>query len=347
MVQKQYVNGLRVAAVLVTLASIYIFAPWEAGLQYVRPLAASIQEEMDSAARLRLDGAIVYVQQADKPAEFYASGWHNRDKGVPAYPQALFKIASIDKLYTAAVLAKLAASGQLSLDETLAAYMPALKGRVQHADKITLRMMAGHRSGIPNFTDAEGFNWAHEAYTPDALLGMILDQPADFAPGAGYSYSNTNYLLLGMIMSEVLGYDYRHYIKAELLAPLDLTQTYFSVKDVDPDALMSGYYVGYDADLKPLDQGFVATAEDVGAFVKALNTGTLLSAAEQDIYTSIYVLGHEGWVLGYSSVAYYHEDIDAVVVLFVNTNGDDTVLLTGVVYDRIVDIIRRQTGRAP
>ncbi len=98
----------------------------------------------------------------------------------------------------------------------------------------------------------------------------------------------------------------------------------------------------------------VATAEDVGIFLRALNDGSLLNDNEQAIYSSIYVYGHSGWVLGYQSIARYHKDIDTVVVQFVNTTGGtpmvqffDTqggtkVMVSDVVYNRIVRILHRQ-----
>jgi len=84
----------------------------------------------------------------------------------------------------------------------------------------------------------------------------------------------------------------------------------------------------------------LATAEDVGIFLRALNDGALLNDNEQAIYSAIYVYEHTGWVLGYYSIARYHEDIDTVVIQFVNTTGGDTELTSIVVYNRIVRILR-------
>ena len=100
---------------------------------------------------------IVYVDQADKPAQYFTSGWHDRESQIPAKPQALFKIASISKLYDAVAVTKLVSDGRLSLDKTIADYLPELVGRIENADKITLRLMIQHRTRIPNFTDAPNF----------------------------------------------------------------------------------------------------------------------------------------------------------------------------------------------
>ena len=199
--------------------------------------------------------------------------------------------------------------------------------------------MVKHKSGIPNYTDTDNFDWSITFPDP---LALVLDKLADFSPDADYGYSNTNYLLLRKIMSNVLGYDHNQYIKDEILTPLGLTHTFSSVHEINLVDLMSGYYVGYENDFKALDQGYVATAQDVGDFIFALNKGTFFDEQEQALYASLYKYEHTGWVLGYSSIARYYKDIDTVVVQFINTNGDDTVMLTEIIYNRIIDTLTAQ-----
>jgi hypothetical protein len=109
------------------------------------------------------------------------------------------------------------------------------------------------------------------------------------------------------------------------------------------DEVMSGYYVGNDHDLKDVDYGsMLATAEDVGIFLRALNDGSLFEEGEQEIYSSVYVYGHTGWVPGYQSIARYHKDTDTVVILFNNSNGRYNWNIAEIVYSRIVKILRRK-----
>ena len=122
-----------------------------------------------------------------KPQALYAAGWKNRAEHVPADPQALFKIASISKLYIAAATAKLVNDGSLSLDDTLADYLPELVGRIEYADQITLRMMVQHRSGIPNFVDHPEWDWGKPLPDLNAYLAFALDKPADFEPDSRLS----------------------------------------------------------------------------------------------------------------------------------------------------------------
>jgi|TARA_R110001606_G_scaffold69557_1_gene158985 CubicO group peptidase (beta-lactamase class C family) len=336
---KKTLTLMRIAAFIVTIMSIYFFAPWKFALYYLQPLPATIKEQTQEAIEQGVDGIIVYIHRQGQQPEYFANGWHNREQKIPAYPSALFKIGSIRKLYDAAALTKLSAAGRIDVDKTLADYLPSLIGRIENADKITLRMMVKHKSGIPNYTDTDNFDWSITYPDP---LALVLDKPADFSPDADYGYSNTNYLLLRKIMSNVLGYDHNQYIKDVILTPLGLTHTFSSVHEINLVDLMSGYYVGYENDFKALDQGYVATAQDVGDFIVALNNGTFFSEQEQALYASLYKYEHTGWVLGYSSIARYYKDIDTVVVQFINTNGNDTVLLTEIIYNRIIDILTAQ-----
>ena len=105
---------------------------------------------------------------------------------------------------------------------------------------------------------------------------------------------------------------------------------------------MSGYYVGHDEDFKANEYGMLATAEDVGIFLRALNDGSVFEEGEEEIYP--YVYDHGGLVIGYQSLAEYHKDIDAVVVQFINTtdfNGYEWNL-SEISINRIVKIIRKK-----
>lgn len=345
---KNAIRILRIVMPLVAVCCAAVFAPWMGIWAWLAPLPSSVQEQVDDAAGYGLVGIIVCVDQSGEAPTLYAAGEKNREEHVPADPQALFKIASISKLYIAAATAKLVWAQRLSLDDTLADLLPELAGRIDNADHITLRMMLQHRSGIPNFVDLEGFDWAARQSDSGDNLNLVLDKPADFDPDTRYRYSNTNYLLIGQILDNVLGYSHRQYIEEELVIPLGLDRTYGSLRDVDPGDVASGYHGRIDADLKDLEfetpgGSMVATAQDVGAFVRALNDGSLLNAGEQEIYSTVYEYGHAGWLPGYQSIARYHEDMDTVVVQFVSsTGGGKPELIAKVVYGRIVKILRRQ-----
>lgn len=345
--KKLMIKYLRITMPIISIICLVIFVPWLAGCAYLKPLPDTVQQQVNDAINYDLDGIIVYIDKKGKTPEFYSAGWKDRAHKIPADPHALFKIASISKLYIAAATAKLVNHKSLSLDKTLADYLPELIGRIEYADKITLRMMLQHRSGIPNFIDDPKFPWANLPTDAKDLLKYGLDKPADFKPGSRYNYSNTNYLLIANIIDKTLGYSHHQYIKKEILEPLKLTHTYSLPSEVNLEEVVSGYYIGYDGDLKT--QNFVgpggsmiATAQDTGIFLRALNDGSLLNAEEQAIYSSIYVYEHTGLLPGYSSIARYYKDMDTVVIQFVNTSGGNSWMITEIIYNRVIKILRKQ-----
>jgi len=312
MKKKQTKRIFQIILLVGTITSMF-FVPWILVRALIAPITDTIQEQVDKEIKYGFDGMIVYVDQAGKPPAFYAAGWKNREKKIPADPNTLFKIASISKLYVAVAVAKLVNDKHLALDKTLADY-------------------------TPDF-------WEHSTKDNGKTLELVLDKPADFEPDKKYSYSNTNYLLIGEILDKTLGYSHHQYIKREILKPLGLNNTHSLLSEVDIDSVMSGYDVGYDGDLKYNDfinsaGSMVATAEDVGIFLRALNDGSLLNDNEQAIYSSIYKYEHTGLLPGYSSIAKYHKDIDAVVIQFVNTSGGYSWNLSEIVYNRIIKILK-------
>lgn len=343
MKKKKTKQILKITFILASLSSLF-FVPWLLLKAWILPLPDTLQGQLDEAIGHGFDGMIVYVDQANKPAQFLASGWHNRDTKTLAKPNALFKIASISKLYDAVAVTKLVSEGRLSLDKTIADYLPELVGRIENADKITLRLMIQHKSGIPNFTDTPKF-WEEPTRTYEESIALIIDKPANFKPGEDYEYCNTNYLLINKIMDDELGYGNSQYIQEKVLNPLNLKNTYFSLNDVDLERVMSGYHVGYGDDLKKHggEYGMLATAEDVGTFLRALNDGSLFKEGEQEIYTSIYEYEHSGWVPGYQSFAKYHKDIDAVTIEFYNTTDPKLFNwnLSEIINNRIVKILKK------
>ncbi len=342
MTKKQKTTIFRIILFSGTAISLF-FVPWILVWAWLLPLPGTIQEQVDEAIGYGFDGMIVYVDEAGKSPAYYTGGWKDRKKKIPTDPNALFKIASISKLYVAVAVSKLAMAKDLSLDDTLADYFPELVGRIENADKVTLRMMVQHRSGIPSFTNNPKY-WENEQENGKNALEFALDLPASFKPDNGYEYSNTNYLLLREIISKVVGYNHEQFIKEEILIPLNLQKTFFSIKEVNLDDVMSGYYVGLDEDFKTNENGMLATAEDVGIFLRALNDGSAFEEGEQEIYSTIYEYEHGGLVPGYQSLAEYHKDIDTVVIQFINTTDFEGYEwnLSEIVYARIVKILKKK-----
>jgi len=343
--KKQWIRILRLVMPLIAIVCFIVFVPWDIVKPWLSPLPETVQEQVDNAMGYGLDGIVVYVDQKGKEPVLYSAGWKNREQKIPADPQSLFKIASISKLYIAAAVAKLVANNSLSLDKTLAEYLPQMAARIENAEGITLRMLVQHRSGIPNYSDHPDYPWTNPYKDVKETYELVYDMPADFKPDTKYSYSNTNYLLIGEILDKTLGYSHHKYIKDEIIKPLGLTHTFSLFSEVDPEDVMSGYFVGYEDDIKFNDfiqpgGSMVATAADVGIFLRALIEGALLTAEEQEIYSSIYVYEHTGLLPGYQSIAKYHKNIDTIVTQFVNTSGANSWTISEIIYNRIVKILR-------
>ena len=115
--KKQKTLIIRISLAVGTITSLF-FVPWLLVKAWILPLPNTVQEQLDEAIGHGFDGMIVYVDHAGQPPHYYASGWHNRETKIPAKPKALFKIASISKLYDAVAVTKLVASTvQVALPE--------------------------------------------------------------------------------------------------------------------------------------------------------------------------------------------------------------------------------------
>ena len=344
---KRVVRLLSIIFAAVSIYGLIAYVPWDLAFAYLGPMPETVQQEVDQAVQNRLDAVIVYVDTKGQTPHLYAAGWKDKHAKIVADPHALFKIGSISKLYIAAATTKLVAAHRLSLDDTLAHLLPETANSIANADRITLRMMIRHRSGIPDFVEDPRFRWDRDG-DPTMALSLIQGKAADFEPDNRYHYSNTNYLLIGRILDRTLGYSHQDYIKTEILKPLKLTHTYGRFGEVNPADVTSGYDIGYPGDMKPLDintpgGSMVSTADDVGVFLRALNKGALLSKTEKAIYSTLYPYEHTGLVPGYESVACYHKDIDTVIVVFVSTTGGNSWGKIEAVEHRVVRILRKVT----
>jgi D-alanyl-D-alanine carboxypeptidase len=342
--KRRTITILRIVMPTVAFASLIYFVPWMLVKAWLTPLPSSIQDQLDHAVSLGMDGIIVDVDQAGKPPVTYTAGFNNREMASPAQAGDLFKIASIGKLYVAVAFTKLAASGSISLDATLAATFPELADRIDYADEITLRMMVQHRSGIPNLTDHPDYPWTQPPKSAEEALNYALDLPAAFRPDADYAYSNTNFLLIAEAMDRVLGYSHQDYIQTQILGPLNLTETFANMHEVPEERIMCGYAVGWPYDIKGNDFGsMVASVADVGKFIRALNTGGLLNTEERALYEILYTFEHTGLVPGYQSIARYIPEHGAVVIQFNNTSGGNMWSLAEINYKRVIQLLRNSS----
>lgn len=304
--------------------------------------ATTVQEILDDAVKSGVDGAFVYIEQTNTINESYASGIQNRTTQLPADVNSLFKVASISKLFIAVSAVKSVTEEQLSLNDTLASWLPELADRIENSTTITVEHMLQHRSGIPDFDSQAGFDW-HNSHTDiDRTLLYALDKKADFSPNSQYEYSNTNYLLIAKILDKALGYSHHVYIRENIISPLAMENTYLTLSEIDMSLLAKGYWDNIERSSQDYvipGGSMISTVKDIAIFIRALNTGTLLSETEKNIYSSVYWFNHSGWLPGYQSIASYDKQTDAVVVLFINTTGGNSESITSATNEQILEFI--------
>lgn len=189
-------------------------------------------------------GINVLISSPERETWIASLGVANRETGEPMHPGMHTRIGSITKPMTATLVLQLVDEGKLALDDTLASMLPEASD-FPHADHVTLHHLLSMRSGIFNYTE-EGILTGLAA-TPDRvwtdreLLDIARKHEPYFEPGAGFHYSNTNYIMLGMIVERLTGLTFGDALQQRLLGPLGLTQTSLPTTNALPVPFAHGY----------------------------------------------------------------------------------------------------------
>ena len=161
-----------------------------------------------------------------------ASGVADLRNGRPMRPGLHYRVGSLTKPFVATVVLQLVAEGRVSLQDTVERWLP---GILPYGDQVTVRQLLSHTSGVPDYTlepivrlytDPQA---RFRAWTPRELVALIADQPPDFPPGTAWSYSNTGYVLAGMIVEAATGHRLGRELTRRILRPLGLRNTVFPV----------------------------------------------------------------------------------------------------------------------
>jgi D-alanyl-D-alanine carboxypeptidase len=195
-------------------------------------------------------GAVVYVKSPNGNwSESFGSA--QRGTSTPIPTDANFRVGSVTKTWTATVILQLVQEGKLSLSDTVGKYIP----NVPNGNTITIEQLLGMRSGLFNYTRDLGFNQKIDAqrgklWTTSELLDIAYSHQVDFDPGTSFGYSNTNTVLLGMLIEQLTGMSAADAIKARLFTPLGLTQTYLppQTNTSIPAPFAHGYLWGTNAE---------------------------------------------------------------------------------------------------
>lgn len=252
----------------------------------VCPYAAALQTAIDAqAVRQGASGAAVGI---DMPGCLWrgATGVADRATGRVMLENDRFRIASMTKTFTAAVVLLLVDEGVIGLDDRLDAYVVFPRGAA-----VTIRQLLSHMSGIYDYYNSPPVMADYQrVWTRQEVLDVAQAQPLSFAPGTSYSYSNTNFFLLGMVIESATGQSYEHEVRTRLLEPLHLDDTYVDGLESLPGGFVRGYehistgsYIdmtdAFDPSLSWAAGGVISTVEDLDDWARALFTGSVLSAA--------------------------------------------------------------------
>ncbi len=261
------------------------------------PTLSAVRTELDAALNdvvaAGVPGIIVRVQDPRRAARSYAAGVGDLATGAALQPTAQFRIGSITKTFVATIVLQLVGEGRLRLDEPVAKRLPTL---LANGEQITVRQLLNHTSGLPDYTQNPDLFTGivqNRVWAPRELVALAQKYPQEFAPGSAWAYSNTNYIVAGLLIEAVTGRPLGRELDRRIFSPLRLNHTSFPVAN----APLSGYYAhGYisteaipTADGQPLDVAgynpshawaagaIVSNAADLSKFYQALMSGKLLA----------------------------------------------------------------------
>jgi D-alanyl-D-alanine carboxypeptidase len=259
------------------------------------PDAARLQRALDRYVAAGVPGAVALARDGRRITRVTA-GVGRLDPRRPIRATDRFRVGSLTKTFTAVLVLQLARHGRLALDDTVERWLP---GRVPGGDAITVRQLLSHTSGLFDYTlDTEATFGPFLAgdrdhiWAPLQLIDIAVAHPPDFPPGAAWQYSNTGYILLGLIVEAATHRSYARVLQRRILDPLRLRRT-----TLDTHGQIAGRYAhGYSRLLSPTGQledvsdlspswgwaagALVSTADDVAAFYRALLAGRLLRRHE-------------------------------------------------------------------
>ncbi|GAA5180079.1 serine hydrolase domain-containing protein [Rugosimonospora acidiphila] len=278
---------------------------------------AGVQNVLDATVAAGVAPGYAAAVRQGNTTWFGAAGVSDTDIRAPRRPEQRFRIGSTTKTFTATVLLTLVGEGALGLDDPVESWLPG----ILDGTGVTIRHLLQQTSGLFNYVldekllaDYVGPAFlAHrdDTFTPERLVGIALAHPPLFAPGAGWSYSNTNYILAGMIIERVTGHAYAAEVADRIAGPLGLTSTYVPGDETGIDGPHPRLYSklmlpGPDAPVHDVTElnpshgwaagGMISTLEDLNQFFAALLGGLLLPPdLHREMFTGISTDGG-GWI---------------------------------------------------
>lgn len=351
---RRRMRPLAATGLLCLLFSTANASPPDAGIGERKPapsdaqIAAKADEYLRAAVAFDQFTGSILIARNGTPIVSKGYGMANYELDVPNTPDTVFQIASLTKQFTAAAIMQLQERGKLKVGDPVCKYVADCPSAWR---PITLRHLLTHTSGIKNFSSLPG--WDEEigrrTYRRSELVDLFRGLPLEFAPGSQYKYSNSGYVLLGVVIERASGQRYGDFLRENIFAPLGMTRTVFDDNRSLIPGRAAGYYSrGMDFVLTPYNldpttqfagSGITTTTKDLLAWDQALYSTRLLSQKSLDEMFAPYKndygygwqtgqklgrrkLDHSGSNDGYSS--YIIRFPDQRVTVIVLSNSDRT-----------------------
>lgn len=251
----------------------------------------SVKQAMRDTLQLGFPGILAKTSEGGKMWG-YAAGVANLSTKKPMETDFRFRIGSVTKTFTATVVLQLAGENRLNLDDSIEKWLPGvIQGNGYDGKQITIRQILNHTSGIADYLNSKDVDLMNtkKTYTAEEIVKIGLSLPPDFAPGKGWSYSNTGYVLLGILIEKVTGNSYAEEIENRIVEPLELSNTFLpGNSSVIPGTKHACGYVQPDGASELKDVTYynpsiassagemISTADDLNKFFSSLLGGKLL-----------------------------------------------------------------------
>jgi CubicO group peptidase (beta-lactamase class C family) len=284
--------------------------------------AAKIDEVMTTANKYRLFNGSVLVAENGKVIYKKGLGLANMEWNIPNMPDTRFRLGSITKQFTAALILQLVEQGKVKLDGKVSDYLPAYRKDI--GEKVTIHQLLNHTSGIPSYTGLPGFfnDVSRNPYTVDDFIKKYASNDLEFEPGSKFSYNNSGYFLLGAIIEKVTGQTYEQTLKEKILDPLGMKNTGYdhygtliqkraSGYQKTPDGYVNAAYL--DMSLPYAAGAMFSTVEDLYLWDQALYTERLISAASKDLMFKPNLSDYAyGWVITKAKLGAGNESVPKI-----------------------------------
>ena len=347
----------RVLLALMLAVASPVYAQEPAGAPLIKRIDSLVNDYMTVKKVPAVSVAVLHGQDT---VVMRGYGLASREANRQADASTVYEIGSITKQFTSSGIMRLVERGKVSLDDPISKYVPDLPA---HEQNVKIRQLLNHTSGVHNYTSSP--EWAKtwkDDYTPRQIVAFVDKDTLDFPSGTRYSYSNTGYVLLGMVIEKASGQPYPTFVQREFFGPLGLTQTsYCPSRATDPHFAV-GYQMKGDtmrtADYLSMTHPFAAgaicsTVRDLVKWQRALVAGKVVSAKSFEQMTtpdslpggrrmnygfgltvsqmgSKKVVAHGGGIFGFTTAGMFIPEDQINVAVFTNSEGGPDALAANI-----------------